>query len=85
MIQSLYFSSVTHTPAGHRVKGQTESADTKTNKCSKSQSDRKSALSARPRGRSQQPKCLIFTFPPEEPHLDRWVCSQQLKTNIKTK
>lgn len=34
MIQSLYFSSEchthTHTPAGRRVKGQTESADTKT-------------------------------------------------------
>lgn len=42
-------------------------------------------LSARPRGRSQQPKCLSFTFPPEESHLDRWVCLQQIKTNIKNK
>lgn len=87
MTQSLYFSSesLTHT---HRPPGQRSNSISwykNNHKCSKSQSDRKSVLSARPRGRSQQPKCLSFTFPPEESHLDRWVCLQQIKTNIKNK
>lgn len=89
MIQSLHFSSESHThthtcrPPGQR--SNRISWYKNNHKCSKSQSDRKSALWARPRGRSQQPKCLSFTFPPEEPHLDRWVCLQQIKTNIKNK